>query len=122
MRVEINEDEIAQAVQESTTKAVTDAMSSYEVERVIRDKCTEAVLQSAIASTVADAVTTTDLTALTTAIAAEFSRTVASAASTIMREAAIGILMNMRDIKDYASDVEKARVRAEIIKGLEESK
>jgi len=117
MDITINESDLHAAVTSATENAVTGALKSYNIESAIRDRVVDSLLTDAIANTVADSLNNLDVESLQRALAAEISRTVVATTVTILREAAVGILLDMRKIPNYDDDRRK-RERISILREM----
>lgn len=113
MDLKIDEETLHAAVTSATNAAVVNALEGYEVERVIRERVTASLIESAIGDTVADAIGAIDLEALHAALATQMSRTIVAGAVNIIQESMIDMIVAMRRIPEYDREG-LARARAEV--------
>ena len=107
MKIDINQDDIAKAIEQSATAAIADRMGGYKVRDAIAEVITDEVATGLVSAAIRTAVSEVDISTLTTALAREISKAMAAATVTIMQDAAVNLVAKIRGIADYDSDRER---------------
>lgn len=115
MQINLDSDAIAKAVNETATKAVSDAFGTYPMREAVAKIITDEVASTVLADAVKSAVATMDKEALTQTLAVELQKAVTNTVTVILTEGLVDIVCKLRSIGSYGEDIPKrAAVRAEI--------
>ena len=116
MDIKISEESIAQAINESATKALSSSLGGWEVQSAISKVVTQQVAEGAIADAIKDAVSQVNVDILTKKLAEEMQRATIKATVAILQEGLITTICKLRGIGDYSAEdkKERARLKAEL--------
>lgn len=115
MDIKIDQDAIAFAINTSATKALTQALSGWNMQQAIGEIVSTEVISGAVADAVKLAVAQIDRSALANALAGELQRATTRAVITLLNEGLVDIICKLRGIGAYGEDVKRrAEVKAEV--------
>lgn len=113
MELKIDETIIQSSLNDASSAAIANAMSSYQVRSAIEERVANAVLEGVLIDAIHDAISRIDIEKLTESLAAELARSVTSGAVHIIRESVIDIMLRLRKVPEYDS-AKTAAARCEI--------
>lgn len=119
MELKLDENELNLAMSKGITNAVTQAIQSYDVNTILRNKVTSCVMNVAIEEVVNKAMMEVDMINLSKSIAKEFERAVVSLAVSSIRETMVKVVFDLRKGSRYMSQEEDKRLIEEIKRELE---
>ena len=115
MQINLDSAAIAKTVNETATKAVSDAFGTYTMREAVAKIITDEVASTVLAEAVKKAIAGMDKEALTQTLAAELQRAVTSTVTVILTEGLVDIVCKLRAIGSYGEDIPRREaVRAEI--------
>ena len=114
MDLHIDMDAVQKAVNQTITQEISRAAISYETKQKIGEAIGNAFAWGAIAEAVDKGVREADVDAIAKVVVAEVLRTATQTAVLVMQEATVDIVCKIRDVY---TDADKAKVRAEILRG-----
>ena len=124
MEIKIDQEAILTAINTNATKAVTNALSGWEVQKAVAHVVTTEVAQGAIADAIRTVAGKIDKSALANALASELQKAATSAVVVILHEGLVDIVCKLRGIGNYTEDDRRKRaaIKAELFKTTKESK
>lgn len=124
MEIKLNQDAILEAINANATKAVTDALGGWEVQKAVAEVVTKEVAQGAIAEAITTAVAQIDKSALANTLASELQKATTSAVVAILQEGVVDIACKLRGVGNYTEEdrQKRAAIKAEVFKTTKESK
>lgn len=114
MEIYIDQDKISEAINQTASKAVEDALKGYSIHRAISEVVTTEVAEGAIAEAIRHAVKKMDTAKLTQHLASELQRHTIKAVVNIMQEGMLQTVCKLRGIGDYSDADKKERARLKI--------
>ena len=114
MEINIDQDKISEAINQTASKAVADALQGYSIHRAISEVVTTEVAEGAIAEAIRQAVKKMDTAKLTQHLASELQRHTIKAVVNIMQEGMLQAVCKLRGIGDYSDADKKERARLKI--------
>ena len=115
MELKIDHDAIAIAINNSVTKALSQALGGWEMQAAVADIVTAEAARGAVADAVRLAVAGIDRQALANALAGELQRATTRAVVTMLNEGLVDIVCKLRGIGSYGDDVKRREaVKAEL--------
>lgn len=114
MEITIDQDKIAEAINNTAEKAVQDSLGSYSVQRAISEVVTKEVATGAIAEAIRQAVKQMDTAKLTQHLAEELQRHTTRAVVNVMQEGMLQAVCKLRGIGDYSEADKKERAKLKI--------
>jgi hypothetical protein len=116
MDINIKDDDLQRIVNATVEKAVTESISGWDVQKHIKASATAAIMESAIAESVKASIESLDLKAISDAISKEFTRTVVSMSTLVLRTSAAAIIHDMhRGPNNYESSDQREKAIQEIL-------
>ncbi|WP_062196449.1 hypothetical protein [Caldimonas taiwanensis] len=113
MEIKVDQAVVQAAMQEVATKAIEKAIGGYEMQSAIAQTIAGAVTIESIGAAVREGLSKVDTEALTQAIAKEMQRAVVRGVSAVVEHAVVDIVARMRGLY---SDSDKDRIRHEIFR------
>ena len=108
MDIQVDSGLIAQAAATSIEKGVKSAFDSWNVQKVIQEHATNAILESAIATAVNEAVEMVEVKSLAVVISEQLLEQIKTTASMVLEDAAVNTIYRMRHSSQYInSETEK---------------
>jgi len=107
MELKIDEKVVETKMNEVVNEAVEQAVSGYEVGKLVREKIANEVVKGALLKGLEAAIDRLDIEAMTTALARELQRATVSAAVGLIRENAAQTVFKLRGHHDYDKDAAK---------------
>lgn len=101
MDIQVDSGLIAQAAAESIEKGVKSAFDSWNVQKVIQEHATNAILESAIATAVNEAVEMVEVKSLAVLISEQLLEQIKTTASMVLEDAAVNTIYGMRHRSQY---------------------
>lgn len=117
MEIKINQDEVQAALDNGTTAAIKNAFEGYSMRNAIEKVLAEAVLPDVMATAIRGAVSQIDIDELQGALSKQMSRSITKAVQTMLQDATINMLLDLRKIPDYDKprrEAERAKIIAEM--------
>jgi len=119
MQIELDQDKITEAINQTASMAVEDSLRGYSVQRAIAEVVTKEVATGAIAEAIRQAVKQMDTVKLTQHLAEEMQRHTTRAVVNVLQEGMLQTVCKLRGIGDYseADKKERARLKFELFSG-----
>lgn len=120
MEISIDQDKITEAMNQTASKAIEDALKGYGVQSAIAAVVTKEVAEGAIAEAIRQAVKQMDTEKLTQRLAEELQRHTTRAVVNVLQEGMLQAICKLRGIGDYGEADKKMRamLRIELFQDL----
>lgn len=114
MEIQIDQDKIALAMNQTVSKAVEDALKGWGVQSAIAEVVTKEVAMGAIAEAIRQAVKQMDTVKLTQHLAEELQRHTTRAVVNVLREGMLQAICKLRGIGNYSDADRKERAKLKV--------
>jgi aldehyde:ferredoxin oxidoreductase len=118
MDIQVDSGLIAQAAAESIEKGVKSAFDSWNVQKVIQEHATNAILESAIATAVNEAVEMVEVKSLAVLISEQLLEQIKTTASMVLEDAAVNTIYGMRHQSQYIPSEKETEYKTTIRKEI----
>jgi len=118
MDIQVDSGIIAQAAAESIQKGVKSAFDSWNVQKAIQEHATNAILESAIATAVNEAVEMVEVKSLAVIISEQLLEQIKTTASMVLEDTAVNTIYGMRHRSQYISQEDEAKYKTGIRKEI----
>jgi putative NIF3 family GTP cyclohydrolase 1 type 2 len=114
VEIQIDQDKIALAMNQTVPKAVEDALKGGGVQSAIAEVVTKEVAMGAIAEAIRQAVKQMDTVKLTQHLAEELQRHTTRAVVNVLQEGMLQAICKLRGIGDYSEEAKKERAKLKV--------
>ena len=114
MEIQIDQDKIALAMNQTASKAIEDAVKGWGVQKAIAEVVTKEVAMGAIAEAIRQAVKQMDTVKLTQHLAEELQRHTTRVVVSILQEGMLQAICKLRGIGDYSEADRKERAKLKV--------
>ena len=111
MDIQVDSGIIAQAAAESIQKGVKSAFDSWNVQKAIQEHATNAILESAIATAVNEAVEMVEVKSLAVVISEQLLEQIKTTASMVLEDAAVNTIYGMRHRSSYIGQEDEKKYK-----------
>ena len=111
MQINLDQDKINAAIDQTASKAVEDALKGFAIQQAIADVVSKEVATGAIAQAIRQAVQQMDTVKLTQHLSAELQRHTTRAVTHILQEGLLQAVCRLRGIGDYSENDRRERLK-----------
>jgi len=116
MEIKINNELLEKEMNACTEKAIKEAFNHYEVNKIVREKVAEEVIEKALASAISKAAKIVDIDKLAQTLAVEIAKHITSSTIFLLQEQTVEAIFKLqgRNSYDRDSSQQKARILARL--------